>query len=112
MWAVLVAAFTTVLSLFLPRLLMGLGLFAVTALSTDSILHSLSDKVFGRLSAAGSFGGINLVSTWQYLGVYDLVSIWLAAYAAAFAIKRLKNAAATAANAAMGAAASKANKVT
>ena len=86
MWGVLVNAVIGALSFFLPRLLIGFGVFGVTNALLGSIITDMYSLVLTKLGEEP----YRLVALTQYIGVWDFMKIWFAAYTAAVAMRTAK----------------------
>jgi len=86
MFQVLIAALTAVAGWILPRLLAVSGTVVVSTTVLTPIFNFLQGKVMGALNGMGA----DAIGFFQFVGVFDAVSVIFAAYFMAIGMKVAK----------------------
>lgn len=86
MWAVLVPAMTAVASWLLPKLLAVGGTVVISATVLTPIFTYLQNQVMQKLNGMPA----DAVRFFQFVGIFDAVSVIFAAYAMAIGMKVAK----------------------
>jgi hypothetical protein len=86
MFQVLIAALTAVAGWILPRLLAVGGTVAISATVLTPIFNFLQGRVVSALNGMGA----DAIGFFQFVGVFDAVSVIFAAYAMAIGMKVAK----------------------
>jgi hypothetical protein len=86
MFQVLIAALTAVAGWILPRLLAVGGTVAISATVLTPIFNFLQGKVVSSLNGMGA----DAIGFFQFVGIFDAVSVIFAAYAMAIGMKVAK----------------------
>lgn len=86
MWAVLYPVLTAVASWLLPKLLAVAGTVAISATVITPIFNFLQNQITQRLNGMPA----DAVHFFQFVGIFDAVSVIFAAYAMAIGMKVAK----------------------
>ncbi|TWC55725.1 uncharacterized protein DUF2523 [Pseudomonas sp. SJZ080] len=86
MWAVLIPALTAVASWLLPKLLAVAGTVVISATVLTPIFTYLQNQIMQRLNGMSA----DAVHFFQFVGIFDAVSVIFAAYTMAIGMKVAK----------------------